>query len=198
MINLPNVKKIGIKMSGGADSSLAAYLIAEYIIKNNLKIEIYPIVIIEKDAPFQDIFVSQVINFIEKSINFKFQDKIVKHHSSKNNKIKTIRSVEEELKNFLDLIVSGVTQLPKTDDFCEPGGPDDHRKGIFPTLWDDWIYAPFINLDKKELANLYEEHKLLDTLFPLTRSCVQETKEFSNHCGICWWCKERLWAFGKL
>ena len=55
-----------------------------------------------------------------------------------------------------------------------------------------------INMDKKDLALIYKEHNLLSTLFPITRSCVTETMNFDAHCGECWWCKERIWAFGKL
>ena len=45
--NLPNVTRIGIKMSGGADSSLLAYLLAKYIAHSKLDIELFPIIIID-------------------------------------------------------------------------------------------------------------------------------------------------------
>ena len=50
--NLPKVTRVGIKMSGGADSSLLAYLLAKYIAHSKLDIELFPIIIIEKSAPF--------------------------------------------------------------------------------------------------------------------------------------------------
>ena len=53
---------------------------------------------------------------------------------------------------------------------------------------------PFFNLDKRQIAELYKQHNLLDTLFPLTVSCITEI----THCGECWFCKERIWGFGKL
>lgn len=195
--DLPMVKNIGIKMSGGTDSSIVAYMTINYIIENNLDIKVYPIVIIEEDSPFQEIFVSQVINFIEKEKNFKFQDKIIRHHSSKVEKIDTIRAVEAELKDSIELIISGITHYPK-EDFDDSEGPGDDRIGNFPIMWDNWIYTPVINIDKKGIADLYKKYNLLDTLFPLTRSCTKKTKDFSKHCGKCWWCKERKWAFGKL
>jgi len=50
---------------------------------------------------------------------------------------------------------------------------------------------------------MYTELDVMDSLFPVTRSC--EWKESMGgddpgleHCGTCWWCEERLWAFNKL
>ena len=58
-------------------------------------------------------------------------------------------------------------------------------------------YRPFFNFDKKELAQIYKEYDLLDTLFPVTRSC-EGWQNITGHCGKCWWCEERMWGFGKL
>lgn len=198
MIRFPHVTNIGIKMSGGADSSLVAYLIIDHIVREGLDIRVHPIIIVEEEAPFQEIFASTVIDFVERRHRFSFEQKIVRHHAINCDKIKTIRQVESELRGKLDLIVSGVTQLPNANDFDSPGGPDENRSGVFPTVWDEWIYTPFVNIDKKEIAKLYQQHGLIETLFPLTRSCVAATTDFSKHCGNCWWCKEREWAFGKL
>jgi 7-cyano-7-deazaguanine synthase in queuosine biosynthesis len=56
---------------------------------------------------------------------------------------------------------------------------------------------PFRNIDKKGIAELYEKFGLLDTLFPITRSCELTTTDFSEHCGTCWFCEERKWGFGR-
>ena len=50
-------------------------------------------------------------------------------------------------------------------------------------------------------AKLYDENDLTHTMFPLTRSCEGSDYEAGNytwHCGKCWWCEERMWAFGFL
>lgn len=57
------------------------------------------------------------------------------------------------------------------------------------------MYTPFHRIDKKVIAGMYEELNLLETLFPLTRSC-ENNNLLEGHCGECWWCEERLWAFG--
>ena len=198
MIELPkNIKKIAIKMSGGADSSLVAFLISKYIVDNNLSIKMFPVIIIEEDSPFQEIFAKKCISIIESLNNFKFESPLIYNHASKSNKIKRIREVEATLEN-IELIVSGTSQHPKDSKFAAIGGPDENRKGKFPVFWNNKIYTPLINLDKKEIASIYKDYNLIETLFPCTRSCVAITNDFTKHCGECWWCKERIYGFGKL
>lgn len=62
---------------------------------------------------------------------------------------------------------------------------------------DNRVYKPFVNLNKKDIAAMYHILGIEDQLFKLTRSC--ETPEhIGSHCGVCWWCDERKWAFGYL
>lgn len=197
MIQLLNAKNVGIKMSGGADSALCAYLISKYIIENNLDIKVYPIVLIEEEAPYQEIFVSKILEYIESVSNFKFEPMITRLHPINADKIESLRTIETEIRHLVDILVSGTTHVPKTDNFDEPGTPPG-RSGQFPEMWHGWIYTPLLKLDKREIAAIYEKYNLLDTLFPLTRSCIKPTNDFSIHCGQCWWCKERLWGFGRL
>ena len=57
-------------------------------------------------------------------------------------------------------------------------------------------YTPFINVNKQKIAELYS-YLDVDDLYSNTRSCESLTLT-QGHCGRCWWCKERMWAFGKL
>lgn len=68
--------------------------------------------------------------------------------------------------------------------------------GLEPLNYSGPIYIPFVNTTKQGLAALYTE-LALEELFPITRSCESRTV-IDDHCGKCWWCKERVWAFGKL
>jgi 7-cyano-7-deazaguanine synthase in queuosine biosynthesis len=58
------------------------------------------------------------------------------------------------------------------------------------------LYYPFANINKKGVAELYKELDIED-LYSYTRSCESLTLT-TGHCGKCWWCKERVWAFGRL
>ena len=63
-------------------------------------------------------------------------------------------------------------------------------------------WMPLIQVDKRMVAHLYKHFNMLEELFPYTRSCEQHANEnmdtptwMVTHCGECWWCKEREWAF---
>jgi hypothetical protein len=62
---------------------------------------------------------------------------------------------------------------------------------------DDRLYVPWVNLNKKDIAAMYTELGLLENLLPRTRSCENENHP-GSHCGKCFWCGERKWAFGYL
>ena len=60
-------------------------------------------------------------------------------------------------------------------------------------------YRPFVNVDKKFVADLYKQFDLMDDLFPLTMSCIgfdYQTNYFTEPCKKCYWCHEKKWAFG--
>ena len=51
-----------------------------------------------------------------------------------------------------------------------------------------------------QLAELYNQYNITNTLFPLTYSCegsAELTNTHTQHCEKCWWCEERYWAFGR-
>jgi len=62
---------------------------------------------------------------------------------------------------------------------------------------DSRVYNPMINYTKHGIASLYKALDIETELFPFTRSCETDEHIF-GHCGTCWWCKERHWAFGYL
>jgi|TARA_B110000908_G_scaffold98946_1_gene116898 7-cyano-7-deazaguanine synthase in queuosine biosynthesis len=60
------------------------------------------------------------------------------------------------------------------------------------------LYQPFCNIDKGFIADIYTQNNLMETLFPLTRSCVgtaEQTSNFTTECCSCFWCYEKNWAF---
>ena len=64
------------------------------------------------------------------------------------------------------------------------------------------IYQPFINVDKRFIAQCYEDFNLW-RFYNNTISCerLRETPDmkFSEEpCGHCWWCREKMMAFGML
>jgi len=80
----------------------------------------------------------------------------------------------------------------KEQPFVEPWRPNKKHPALS-------IYQPYCNVDKKFVAGVYIENGLMDTLFPLTRSCVgtsvELTDNFTRECRECFWCEEKAWAF---
>jgi hypothetical protein len=61
------------------------------------------------------------------------------------------------------------------------------------------LYKPFINVDKKFIAELYKQYNLMDDIFPITQSCTGRenvTDYWTKPCKLCFWCHEKKWAFG--
>lgn len=62
-------------------------------------------------------------------------------------------------------------------------------------------YEPFVNEDKKTIAAIFKKFNLMEDIFPLTQSCNnnhKNTEYFTKPCGNCYWCYEKLWAFGTM
>ena len=71
-----NVETIGIWMSGGADSSMLAYLLAKQIRDFDLNIKIQPLSV-RRGRPNNPIYAGNVIDFIEEDLQIKMNDHII-------------------------------------------------------------------------------------------------------------------------
>jgi len=205
IIDIPKeYTKVGIKISGGADSALLAYILALYK-KQERNIDLIPITVINAIKPHQHIFAQRVIKFIEEKLNVKFEPHQIKpelvdpsvYGEEQAEFIKYLRR-----KKIIDLHFTGITENPDIE--LDPSGVftgDNTRdKSLgFKNTSNAKSLVPFENIDKKAIAELYHEYDLIDTLFPITRSCENSKIHFTEpHCGKCWWCLERQWAFNRL
>ncbi len=78
-----------------------------------------------------------------------------------------------------------------------PDGSFDTKEDSYIIDIDERVYTPLFNYDKRDIARIYRALNMEENLFPVTRSCENDT-HIDGHCGECWWCKERLWGFGHL
>jgi hypothetical protein len=211
------VKIIGLWMSGGADSSLLAYLLCKTIRDENLDVKFQPISV-RRGRPNNPIYAEGVVDFICEDLDIDF---ILPHEiyyppleDSEMTEIKIFW--ERDAINFREkkfqVLYSGITSnppnsagLPKNKERTrdeESDKPVVSRNGLKHYI------NPFFNINKKWEAEVYKDFGLLDTLFPITYSCegdAEDTKTHTWHCGNtlsvenqCWWCIERKWAFGRL
>ena len=213
-IDIKGCKKIGMKLSGGADSAIVLYLLCKTIVEKNLDIEyIMPITTQNFEKPYNFEFSGKILEWMKKefpSIPFIEQYKTVCIGAEDYVPIQYENLLELASSGVVECVIGGITLLPQDDLFeTDQDGPTDDRspesmknKTEQKTINDVWCFNPLGLLDKKGVAKLYKDNNLLDSLFPITRSCEwhrpKETNNFTTHCGRCWFCHEREWAFGRL
>lgn len=198
----------GICVSGGADSSILLYIL--------LKNSIDPLYIftLAKDLNGRATAITSA-NVIEKCIQLSNNSNVIHHVYYKPTQDNSqLFSVPTEFynKDIIKGFYTGLTKNPPKDigdSFCGADLNTEHNSRN-PLIVKDTehtticglnakVFTPFINIDKRRIADMYKELWLMDNLYPLTRSCeVVDRLQYYDHCGICWWCKERIWGFGKL
>lgn len=206
--NLPeNFKNVGIKISGGADSAIVAYMLAKYIKEERPDLTIIPLTVTHAQKNYQVEFSNKVISFIENEFGIKFGQQYVEmangEHDYADTQAKLVNKAFED--KIIDCLYMGLTHNPPMEVMMtfapmviEAGLPDRNHTEPKNTNLSPTRFAPLLNKDKKEVAELYNHFNLIDTLFPLTRSCEDFTTDFSKHCEIkCFHCHERHWGFDR-
>ena len=197
---------VGIMLSGGVDSAILLYYLMKYTTDtihiyttgSNLKFRRNSII-----AP----------RVVEKCIELTGNNNVVHHihYDESATDTSMIDAPQEDIdKQKINIVYDGTTMNPP-DDIASKFTPaidfDYTRKDSADnvmTYRDDKFYMPWANTDKKGIARMYRDENLIESLLPITRSCEDDPtcEYFDNvkdpgleHCGECWWCKEREWGF---
>ena len=187
---------LGLRCSGGADSTLLLYHLAKH--SSNT---IYCYVLATEEWQYKEYpMAKQVV------------DKVTELTGNSNIIVRELRSAAKDLDKLMTLtnnaatddninmLYSGITKRPPQEDessFSTAFNENStfrHTDTVVPTLYET-TYMPLANHNKRDVYEAYVSAGILDQLFPLTFSCVDAIDE---HCGNCWWCEERTWAFGRL
>ena len=224
IIDFPkHFKNIAIKMSGGTDSSMLAYMLAKYKTNFHHDLNLHVITMDHPLKPFQIKFAKQVMAWIETNFDFKFSSHTTGIGTASGNyadeqEVLLLKSYEQ---HNLDGHFMGQTLNPITHEenqtlvnrwqwrATERDAENKDKLADTDFVVNEYEekikngmticgHYPFLFVDKKCIAELYDYFGVKDTLFPLTRSCEQETTDFSKHCGKCWQCGEREYGFGRL
>jgi tRNA(Ile)-lysidine synthase TilS/MesJ len=211
-------KKIGISLSGGADSALLSFLICS---NSTAEIHFTNQIRMWRTRPWQEYIADQVIDWFKKRFKNKFylhrnlippeleepRSPLIEDEYGKmkpGNRI-ILRSHNEYIakKYKLNAIYAGLNKNP---DITIPGELEDRnevRLSPFYVHNGTAICHPFINITKDKIIKEYYKYNILD-LLDLTRSCEGEFENINylNYkpgqyiplCGECFWCKEREWA----
>jgi hypothetical protein len=195
---------VGIAFSGGADSSILMYTMLKNITS---PIHVFTCSIKDRSRS-QPYHAYRVLTYLldkTKRNDVYFHTYFVKRKSKE-----TIFAPINELIKVLNLstVYTAGTSFPSKEDLksfvvdkeLDPTWlysirDPDITKPVYHA--DNLYYSPWWNMDKKFIAEIYKQENLLDELFPLTRSC-ENSQYTEGHCGVCWFCAERKWAFSKL
>ena len=190
--------KLGIALSGGADSSLLLYIL---MTNTTAKLEIFTYA---KNTNYR-INALAATEVIEKCIQLTGNNNVehyVRYENVYNRDLFFQRPIEYIDNNKITYMYTAVTANPPrdiADSFLgkEENSQHDKRNSEVqrPIIDGNWI-TPFYNINKKKIAEMYNVLGIRETLFPLTFSCEGVSKPgVYHHCNNCWWCKEREWGF---
>lgn len=214
--NFPeDYKYIVMKISGGLDSAICFYMLCKYIKEERQDLSVIPMTHNDWRKPYQVKWAKKIIAWMKKE----FPDVTIHEHetSQLEHGMDYIKGQARDKRAILkrlhsegrpaSVTIHGQNMMPdakvQEDWECIGPNPEDERDKIQDPWKPEWhMFRPIINLNKKEVAELYQKFNLQDTLFNQTRSCenpsAEITQNFETHCGYCWWCKEREWGFGKI
>jgi hypothetical protein len=189
---------IGLSLSGGADSSLLAFILLKYS-----RSPIHFFTTVDTGSNQRNLHYAPLVikKCIELTNNYN-----VHHH------IKFVEQYDRDqffkhLEYCVDLnqvsvMFTGTTALPPDsvlDTFTIKLNPELYARRDPNNKKSVWsknrkFYSPLINLNKTQIRDLYRELGIFDNIVPLTNSCTDKSNRI-DHCGQCWWCQERKWAF---
>lgn len=193
---------LGICVSGGADSALMLY----FLLKNTkTHTHIFSVASQEKHLRNTHAAINVISKCTELTGNYNLTHHItyVDVQTKTNLFLTPIAFLDNEI---ISTVYTGVTKNPPfdvTEKFILESLENYERDPTVkrPVKQGKW-YMPWTNLDKQDLCTIYIQYDLINSLFPITRSCEWINHEWDDpgdgHCGKCWWCEERMWGFGRL
>jgi hypothetical protein len=214
-------KRIGISLSGGADSALLSYLILK-----NTTADIYFTTQIRmwKTRPWQRYIAKDVVGWFREKFNNRIEhlENFVppemeepnttyitdEYGKSKPGNRIILRAYNEYVAHThkLDAWYAGVNLNP-TELFN--GAPIDRNVATIPVKMTHMgipVIHPFVNVQKDWIIRQYIKYDIGE-LLETTRSCEGEFENlnYTNYkpyqpvpaCGECFWCKEREWGISN-
>ena len=209
--------RIGISLSGGADSALLAYLILK---ETDADIYFTTQVRMWKTRPWQRYVAQGVVawfrnhftnhiehieGFIPPELEEPVSPLITDEYGAEKPGNRIILRAHNEwiIHTYnLDAWFAAVTKNPED----VPGGLPERNEGVLPLHMKHMgidICHPFVYTTKDWIVKQYYENNIED-LLNITRSCEGEFKgldyttytpgQYVPICGECFWCKEREWA----
>jgi len=210
---LEDTDKIAISMSGGLDSSLMTWLLCKEISDKKQNTKVFPLHGIDNTRPTSPENIQNIINFLRNSFPTIEINDMLTWDNTKDYKIPKSKKDSDGLKKWclkysIKYLYQGRTANPPNEILEEFGGFFQEERSHYRDKpikelirpFNAYLIRPWANVDKKYIYEQYKKHNLLDTLEPLTWSCIayaEDTNFFTEPCKRCYWCKEKYWGFNK-
>ena len=218
------VRKLGVWVSGGADSAFCLWYMAKCITENELwDFEIIPMHG-HDTARVADsrIAANAVVDYVKKSFpKVKIHDNYIFQYYKKkgtHDKGKYHDPIKYNLKKneTIHITINAYTSNPPEQDMIDGGFYDNREKGrddVRAEFEEEFrlgihgkkhgtgvktffdLHRPIAEVDKSFLAHFYNKFGIMD-LFYKTISCTSGYEGEVVPCKKCFWCKEKYWAFG--
>lgn len=215
-------EKIGMSLSGGTDSALLFYLLCKYVPEIKIVpwcgIDIYRAAHIFYAREIHQI-ISEMFPNVDIDPLYEFNIDVKDPHWIKISENKTnihnipqsgfikglichYESMKLNEKGLVNHHINALTANPPREVCKELGFYDRCEERRFSSDNQtklETTYKPFRNVDKKWVYGMYKKFNLMENLYPYTQSCVgfsRDTNYFTEPCKKCFWCHEKLWAFG--
>jgi len=192
-IKLPEGKqRIGVMLSGGADSAVLLYLICLERKMDRGTQDIIPFTVARPDGAWD--YVLPIVQWVRTKLELteehlpdpiKVGDPTV-HHSKQGH----TGEHDARTKHGIEHIFYGSQAHPDQSLIVLPGEYPNRPAGVdLPGTT-----CPFALVDKRHTISLYDIFDVWP-LIELTHSCTAQTE---GRCGECYNCKEREWALGEI
>ena len=170
--------RVGIFLSGGMDSALLLYLVAQ-----KTPSCIQPFTVPKHDGAAT--YVQPIIDWVVNKTNSCIHSPVVLGNPDLPHEMILGDAINRVVRhNLCDSFYIGDNSYPEDE---LPGGPKRVQMKSERAIY------PFFHLTKIDILKLYMEHDVMD-LLPLTHTC---TERAIGRCRQCWQCRERAWAFRK-
>lgn len=209
-----------VKTSSGTDSSLMLFFILKFAQEINSDLKIYPFIGIDIDnlssralpniikiiEILSDMFPKPNLQNLEvyrysklerrKDWNGPKTDKNLYIHPIQRDYAKRVGSELVLTGSTLNMPVDGLTNNQQNQRVSQRDNYDEHIKLV------NKDETPWAMVDKKFIAHQYKKFQLMETIYPLTESCIASEPPFGRikldlPCKKCYWCREKYWAFGS-
>lgn len=187
LIELPEEKKrIGVMLSGGADSALLLYIIAKEQFLHNTDHDIIPLTIARSDGAI--LYSPSIVDYVNKIFGMNIpRPALIGKPDLPHKDVVRLGVVAAFAKHKLDYVYLAENQVPP-----------EQIIGLYPVRSQrsphKQVLLPFIDLYKTHIIDMYYILRQ-EELLKLSHSCTEQTV---GRCGECFNCSERAWAFKKL